>query len=308
MRFWSRLIPLAVLLGTIIWSPANAREVQLAGIRLGDHAINLLDVWGTPDGIAVGEGEALTSAQSAAGAPQFAAPQGGDMMGGLMGMVGGMMGMPGMGAGMPGMPAGGGMPGMPAGGGPGGMPAPPGMGPEAGGMPGMPGMPGGAEGMPGGMPGAGPGGAAVAGLASEPFPVWALAVWVDLGPHQVEWVYNKGPVVMGFVLDRDGFVTVVAVAAEKCDYARTALWKPHRYIKLGDDFKRVIYRYGYPDETVTFTSSGPGDASTGGGSVSVQFGQTTRTFSRDCLLRYTENNNVEFTLHNMRVTRIHIWQ
>lgn len=149
---------------------------------------------------------------------------------------------------------------------------------------------------------------AAGGLQSEPFPIWALPVWVDLGPREVQWVYNKGPVVLGFVLDRDGFVKAIAIAAEKCDFARTALWRPHAYVKLGDDFKRVIYRYGYPDEIVTFTSSGPGSASTGGGSVSVQFGQTTRTFSRDCILRYRDNNNIEFTLHNMKVTRLVIWQ
>jgi len=133
-------------------------------------------------------------------------------------------------------------------------------------------------------------------------------VWVDLGAREVEWVYQRGPVVLGFVLDRDGFCKVIAVAAEKCNFARTALWAPHRYVKLGDDFKRVLYRYGYPDETITFTSSGPGSASVGGGDISVQFGQTTRTFSRDCLLRYTQDNNVEFTLHDMVVTRIHIWE
>lgn len=344
MRFLSRLVPLTVLV--VAWSlgPVHAREVQLAGIRLGDHAINLLDVYGTPNGIAVGEGAALTSAQTppGGGAPVVGQPSGD--MSGLLGMGGGMPGMPGAPGGMPGgMPGmgggmgpgmGGGMgPGMGGGmgpgmggpgmapeipgvGGPGAMPGGmgPGMGPGMGGGmgPGMggggmgPGMGGGMPGMGGGMPGGG--GGAAGGLATEPFPLWALAVWVDLGPNQVEWVYNKGPVVLGFVLDRDGFVVTIAVAAEKCDFARTALWRPHKYIKLGDDFKRVIYRYGYPDETVTFTSTGPGEASTGGGTVTVQFGQTTRTFSRDCILRYTQNNNIEFTLHNMVVTRVHIWQ
>jgi len=145
-------------------------------------------------------------------------------------------------------------------------------------------------------------------LQTQPFPIWALAVWVDLDPRDVEWVYQKGPVVLGFVLDRDGYCKVIAVAAENCNYARTNMWRPHGYVKLGDDFKRVIYRYGYPDETVTFSASGPGEVGVGGGQISVQFGQTTRTYSRDCLLRYTANNNVEFTLHNMVVTRIHIWE
>ena len=166
------------------------------------------------------------------------------------------------------------------------------------------GMPGGAAG-PGGEAG---GGGAVGGLQTEPFPIWAMAVWVDLGAGDVEWVYNEGPVVLGFVLDRNGFVKVIAVAAEKCNFARTALWRPHRYIKLGDDFKRVIYRYGYPDETLAFSSSGPGSASVDGGDIAVTFGPTTRTYSRDVLLRYTNNNNIEFSLHDMTVTRIHIWE
>jgi len=124
----------------------------------------------------------------------------------------------------------------------------------------------------------------------------------------VEWIYKKGPVVMGFVLDRDGFVRVIAVAAERCNYARTALWRPHRYVKLGDSFKQVIYRYGYPDEQLLFSWSGPGAASVGGGPVSVSFNQVSRSFGRDILLSYDENNNIRFTLHDMVVTRIHIWE
>jgi hypothetical protein len=299
MRFQSSrviFVTTVALVLLVATGVAQAREVQLAGVRLGAHAVNLLDIYGMPDGIAVGEGEAIAAAQApgaAAGAPTMAAP-GMDLMQGLVrgmqlgaagGIMGGMMEAP-----MPGMP---------------GMPAGPGEFPGAG----MPGMPGGEAGGPGGgMPGGEGGGMAAGGLQSEPFPIWALPVWVDLGPREVQWVYNKGPVVLGFVLDRDGFVKAIAIAAEKCDFARTALWRPHAYVKLGDDFKRVIYRYGYPDEIVTFTSSGPGSASTGGGSVSVQFGQTTRTFSRDCILRYRDNNNIEFTLHNMKVTRLVIWQ
>lgn len=291
MRFLtSRLAPALALL-MVLPMCAQAREVQLAGIRLGDHAINILDVYGTPDGIAVGAGEELTTAQmaggAAAGAPMMAAPTP-DIMG-LMGALGmPAQPMPGMGPGMPGM------------GGPG--------------MEGMPGAEGGPGAFPGGAPGEagapGAGGAAggAGGLQTEPFPIWALAVWVDLESRDVEWIYQKGNVVLGFVLDRDGFCKLIVVAAENCNYARTALWQPHRYVKLGDDFKRVIYRYGYPDELHTFSASGPGEASVGGGQISVQFGQTNRTYSRDVLMRYTQNNNVEFTLHNMVVTRIHIWE
>ncbi|MHB8997289.1 MAG: hypothetical protein ACYC63_18745 [Armatimonadota bacterium] len=278
-----------VLVSCLSLSVASAREVQLAGIRLGDHAVNLLDVYGTPNGIAAGEGPALATGD---------APTGGMAGQSMPGM--GMQPMPGA-LGVPPPGAMDGFPGMPSmAGGPGNFP----LSPMAG--PGMPGAEG--AGGPGGAPGGAAGGAGAGGLQTVPFPIWAMAVWVDLGPGQVEWVYNRGAVVLGFVLDRDGFVSSIAVAAESCNFARTALWRPHRYIKLGDDFKRVIYRYGYPDRSITFTSSGPGSASTGAGSVTVQFSPTVRTYSRDCELHYDEANNVSFTLHDMKVTRIHIWE
>jgi len=158
----------------------------------------------------------------------------------------------------------------------------------------------------GGMgPGAGGAGAAGAAVGAAPFPIWALPVWITLRPSEVEWIYQRGPVVMGFALDRDGYITCIAVAGRECNWARTALWQPHRYVKLGDSFKRVLYRYGYPDRVDTFTASGP---MTGDNSISVTFGTVNRTFSRDCVLRYEEESNIAFTLHDFKVVRIHIWQ
>ncbi len=282
---YTGVIVFATVLGIVALSctPASAREVQLAGIRLGDHAVNLLDIYGQPDGIVVGAGEELAAAQAPAGAGAGPAvmPQPGA---GILRPLADMMGM---GMGMPG-----------------GMAGPPG--PDIAGPPEGPGaFPGGA-GAPAAAPGAGAGAAGAVG--AQPFPMWALPIWVTLRSREVEWIYRKGPVVMGFVLDRDGFVRVIAVAAENCGYARTALWKPHRYVKLGDSFKRVIYRYGYPDETIPFSWSTAGSASVGGGSLTVSFGQVSRTYSRDCMLRYTENNNISFTLHDFIVTRVHIWE
>lgn len=278
------MLVLVVLVLTFAVGTAGAREQQLAGIRLGQHAINLLDVYGQPDGVVVGEGPEFGVA-----AAQMAGPEV-PLMGGpspqmLPPMAGaGMMG--GVGAPPP--------------------PAPPGMAGPAGGLPPGPGaFPAGPGAMPG-MPGA-PG--EMGGVATTaPFPTWALAVWMPVTPGQVEWIYNKGPVVLGFVLDRDGYIDSITVVGEDCDYARTALWRPHQYVKLGDDFKRVLYRYGYPDESITFESTGPGSASPYTGSVSVSFAGTTRVFSRDVILRYQDNNNIAFTLHNMKVTRIQIWR
>lgn len=280
---------LAVVLALVVLTTgfAGAFEQQLAGMRLGQHAINLLDVYGQPDGVVVG------------GGPEFAAAGGAPTAEQLPGAGGPS---PLMGAPTAGMPGGVGAPG------PGAM-APPG-GAVPGAAPGAPpGAPPGAGGAPGAVPGAAPGGEAPGGAAatSTSFPLWAFAVWMEMRAGQVEWIYNKGPVVLGFVLDRDGYIDSITVAAEECDYARTALWRPHQTIKLGDDFKRVLYRYGYPDEEIPFVSSGPGPAVPYAGPITVTFGGTSRVFSRDMVIRYTEHNNIAFTVHNMKVTRIQIW-
>ncbi len=284
--------PLALKIGTLMLlvtllvlaaGAAGAREQQLAGMRLGQHAINLLDVYGQPDGVVVGVG------------PEFDAPASAQMAGVGVPMMGGpspQMLPPAAGMGMAGGV---------------GAPPPPGMaGPAGGGVPGPGGFPSGPGGLPGalGMPGA-PGGAVA---AAEPFPTWALAVWAGVSSGQVEWIYNKGPVVLGFVLDRDGYIDHILVVGEDCTYARTALWRPHQYVKLGDDFKRVLYRYGYPDESITFESTGPGAAAPGTGPLSVSFAGNSHVFSRDVILRYHDNNNVAFTMHDMKVTRIQIWR
>ena len=269
-------IMVSLLACLLVAGVADAREVQLAGIRLGQHAVNLLDIYGEPMGIATGQGEAFASG-GGAGAGMGMGMEGGMGMDMGMGMPGAEMGME---AGMP----------------PEGMEGP-GAFPEAG----AEGM-----GMEGGAPAAG-GGATTGGVQANPYPLWALPVWVDLGSNQIQWLYRIGPVVIGFVLDRDGYIESIAVAGENCDFARTSMWQPHQYVKLGDSYKRVIYRYGWPDETFTYYSSGPGEVGPGGGPVSVTFGGTTREFSRDCILRYTENNNIEFTFHRMKCVRLHIW-
>ncbi|MCX7597970.1 MAG: hypothetical protein N2512_03760 [Armatimonadetes bacterium] len=292
---------------------ATADEIQLAGMRLGQHAINLLDVWDQPDGIVVGEGtEQITAAQApgaAAGVPLMTQP------GAMPGMAPPMMGPQGMGPPMMGPRMG------PQGIGPQGKGGPmmePGTGPQAVAAAGHENS-GAASGtdsaagtialplwaLPAWVAVTQPQPAPGAAAGAVPFPIWALPVWITLQPGEVEWIYQRGPVVMGFAIDRDGYITCIAVAGRECNWARTALWQPHRYVKLGDSFKRVLYRYGYPDRIETYTAAGP---MTGDNSISVTFGIVNRVFSRDCILRYDEESNIAFTLHDFKVVRIHIWQ
>jgi len=192
-------------------------------------------------------------------------------------------------------------PGMGAGvGAPGARPGMPGAGAAGGGL-------GQAAGGAGGVPTGGPG----SGVSS--FPDWALAVWFDLRENEMEYFYIRDQVAVGFVINKlDGKIVAVSVAGEDCDFARTAMWKPHEYVQLGDDYKQVMYRYGWPHDIETF--DGSGDATNAGliSGGSVQFGPTTNSYRRDCILWYHEVRgekqcNIAFTLHNFRVTRIHIW-
>ena len=166
------------------------------------------------------------------------------------------------------------------------------------------------------QPGAGPPPQAFPGAgAGGAVPIWATPIWFDLrtdayGQPEVEYIYYKGgDVVVGIVCDSRGYITAVAVAGRECDFARTAMGDPERTIKLGDGFKKVIYRYGYPDRIETFSGGGPGTPFTG----SVSFQGTSNVFERDCILYYDQQTpdgkekNVAFTLHDMLVTRVHIW-
>ena len=158
----------------------------------------------------------------------------------------------------------------------------------------------------GGFPGAG-GGGSVSG-----FPVWALSVWFDLRQNEMEYFYMVKDVAVGFVINKiDGKIVAISVAGEACDFARSAMWKPHEYVQLGDSFKQVQYRYGWPHEIETFAGSGNPLATPLSG-TSVTFGNNTNEYRRDCILWYHEVRgekqcNVAFTLHDFLVTRMHIW-
>jgi hypothetical protein len=163
----------------------------------------------------------------------------------------------------------------------------------------------GAQGAPGG---AAAGGAGIGGFATQqPFPMWALPAWIDASGSQIQWMYRRDGCDIGFLLDGNGYVRAISIAADKCGFARTALWRPHRYIKLGDSYKRVLYRYGYPSEQVAFTYTGQGGISALGGAATASFAASHNSFTNDLLVRYEENNNISFTVHDMVVSGIYIW-
>lgn len=173
-------------------------------------------------------------------------------------------------------------------------------------------------------------------------PSWALAITVQLDNNHVEWLYNRGTYAMGFVVDRLGFVDAVIVAGIRSDIARTQLEDPVHTVKLGDDLRKVLFRYGYPDdlvplgsESVASASAGTGDIGGGpapGGGLSPSAnaalgtassggaggdgggtaapgggGGSTNSAYRTFDLRYEQSYNVVFTIRNNRVVRVYIF-
>ncbi len=140
------------------------------------------------------------------------------------------------------------------------------------------GAPGGGSGAPGGPPpgAGGPGGPDASGAATTTttttnltlrqtppgvtalfpqsqlggLPDWALAVTVDLKPGEVEWLYKRDTFAMGFVVDKLGYCEAIIAAGPQSPIARTQQEDPLHTVKLGDDFRKVLFRYGYPDDTV----------------------------------------------------------
>ena len=85
-------------------------------------------------------------------------------------------------------------------------------------------------------------------------PNWALAVTVQLDDNHVEWLYQRDTYSMGFVVDRLGFVDAIIVSGTSSPISKTQLEDPVHTVQLGDDFRKVVFRYGYPDDVVPLAS------------------------------------------------------
>jgi hypothetical protein len=96
-------------------------------------------------------------------------------------------------------------------------------------------------------------------------PTWALATMVQLDPNHTEWVYLRDGFTMGFVVDRLGFVDAIVVSGISSPIAKTQMGDPEHSIQLGDDLRKVLFRYGYPDAIEPGPVGGDGGGGLGGG-------------------------------------------
>lgn len=83
-------------------------------------------------------------------------------------------------------------------------------------------------------------------------PNWAAAITVGLDNNHVAWLYNRDTYAMSFVVDRLGFVDAIVVAGTYSPIAKTQLEDPIHTVQLGDDLRKVLFRYGYPDTIETY--------------------------------------------------------
>jgi hypothetical protein len=95
-------------------------------------------------------------------------------------------------------------------------------------------------------------------------PSWASAVTVQLDNGHVEWLYRRETYSMGFVVDRLGFVDAIVLAGTYSPIGKTQLEDPTHSVKLGDDLRKVLFRYGYPDTIETYSINVSAGTTTGG--------------------------------------------
>jgi hypothetical protein len=177
-------------------------------------------------------------------------------------------------------------------------------------------------------------------------PDWASAITVTLDNNHVEWLYRRETYSMGFVVDRLGYVDAVVVAGVQSPIAKTQLEDPLHTVMLGDDLRKVLFRYGYPDTIETYGvnavgAAGAVTATTGQGAAGVEgaaaaaaqgerqnptgapgapvgggaegaaagaaAGGAGNVAFRTFELRYEQSYNVVFTIRNNRVVRIYIF-
>lgn len=165
-------------------------------------------------------------------------------------------------------------------------------------------------------------------------PDWASAITVQLDNNHVQWLYRRQSYSMGFVVDRLGFVDAIVVAGNFSPIARTQLEDPLHTVKLGDDLRKVLFRYGYPDTIETYiinamagvavgaTVPEPGAAdgaqpgqpplpdqpgAAGAGAGAAAAGGAANSVFRTFEVRYEQSYNVVFTIRNNRVVRIYIF-
>ena len=158
-------------------------------------------------------------------------------------------------------------------------------------------------------------------------PDWASAITVQLDNNHVQWLYKRDTYAMGFVVDRMGFVDAIVVAGIESPIAKTQLEDPVHTVRLGDDLRKVLFRYGYPDTIETYpinvsgtvgagTTGGapaaggdqpPAAAGAEGGGEAAAGGAGGNGVFRTFEVRYEQSYNVVFTVRNNRVARIYIF-
>ncbi|UCH35329.1 MAG: hypothetical protein JSV65_02975 [Armatimonadota bacterium] len=90
-------------------------------------------------------------------------------------------------------------------------------------------------------------------------PPWAIAVrMAQVGPDQVQWVYNRDPVAIGLLITGEGInahVTNIVVSMWR-DFKPSKIAETEKGIRLGSSFAEVFERYGWPNRMQIIAEAG----------------------------------------------------
>jgi len=180
-----------------------------------------------------------------------------------------------------------------------------------------------------------PPGTPLAGYAALPAFAKAVAP-MALEGEQLEWIYQRGQISLGFIFEGrgpDALVSDIIVAMWNRQNVTAPDIRTEEGITLNSSFRDVLLAYGYPVLLQTLRAAptapsrspqmalppgGRPAAGTGAlpplqitaaptavGETTATVGLSTETFTKHCILSYP---GVTFTLFNMKVVRIHIYE
>jgi len=181
-----------------------------------------------------------------------------------------------------------------------------------------------------------PPGPPLSGYAALP-PFAKAVAPTSLDSEQLEWIYQRGQISLGFIFEGrgpDAMVSDIIVAMWNQQGVRAPDIRTEEGITLNSSFRDVLLAYGYPPLLQALRATPPAQArpqrrmalppgsrpATGAGALpplqvtaaftaigetTATVGLSTETFTKHCILSYS---GVTFTLFNMKVVRIHIYE
>ena len=96
-------------------------------------------------------------------------------------------------------------------------------------------------------------------LQADALPEWAKAVSPSLDKNHVLWLYNRDTYALAYMIDPLGVVeTVIVAGIAPVGSNEGRLENDQASVKLGDDLRKLIFRYGQPNNIESYQSETEG--------------------------------------------------